>query len=114
MPCLRARFNYAAVYLGDCGGVVGRSLVEGKVRIKTHSGKRQYLWFDGFMERRNLQESFTALKILDVEAYLCDFESGKWVELGKGAQCLGALMANNKVKCVLENDFPIVWCEIPQ
>jgi len=111
MPCLRTRFNCSAVYLGDNEGLVGRSLVEGKIRVKTRSGKREYLWFDGFIGKDELPEGITQVRLLDIEAYIFDYAKSSWVEIGQNAECLGVLMTDNTVKCTLQDDFPITWCE---
>lgn len=112
MPCLRTRFNYSAVYLGD-KALGGKSIVEGMIGVKSKSGDRRYLWFDGFMDIAELERNHVQVKLQDIEAYTEDYMNSRWIEFGKNAQCLGVFTsANSRVKCILVDSAPIVWCDL--
>lgn len=106
MPCLRTRYNAAAVYLGD-EKLKGRALTEGMVAVQLSNGEYKYVPFSGFSS--SLSEG-QRVKLVNVEAFTIEPFAQPWLDFGRGAFLLGVFQPGRGAYCYLEHDTPIAWC----
>ncbi len=108
MQCLRMRYHAAAVYLGD-DSLSGKTLVEGKVAVKSKAGDYSYAPFAGFTH--SLSKG-APVKLVNIEAYTEEPFEKPWLEFGRHTCLLGVAVPGEGVFCYLDNQYPVAWCDI--